>query len=170
MRPVEVARTEDAKARFAKVKQVHLHARGALLIEDERTPALCVVGADEASRTPRDAMLQFGGVRLSLVVTVGSFAVGASFLALEARRTDAPSTDAATNEWRPTVNVADFPALSALRVSVTVVGVERAPPMPTEGAPDPLHCDPSLRRGDAIPPPAPTRAVSVTDVVCTGEI
>lgn len=60
-------------------------------------------------------------------------------LALEAWGTDAPSTDAPTSEWRPNVKVADLSALTALRGSLTVVGVERAPPMPTEVAADPLH-------------------------------
>jgi hypothetical protein len=98
MGPVEVARTEDAKARFAKVKQVHLRALARRRLVDVESahrgftnlawrvahrgraytgPVCC--WADEASRTPRDAMLQVGGVRLSLVVTVGSFADGASF-------------------------------------------------------------------------------------------
>jgi len=47
-------------------------------------------------------------------------------LALEAWGTDAPSTDGPTSKWRPNVKVADLPALTALRVSLTVVGVERA--------------------------------------------
>lgn len=61
---------------------------------------------------------------------------------LEVRGSDAPTT----GEWRrPAVTVVDLPALGALRVSLTVVGVERVPQMPTEVTAHPFQCRFSLR-------------------------